>query len=203
MLTTYDRSPHVAATLRDLAEAEAELKLPEDSARHKHLLSSLFPHSPETERVLTDAPLTATTPANTTTTPALAPAAGNVTTTPLTAPPKTAQNPIAPAPLAPLSSPPTAPTAPTPPTAPSLAKPPVSSLDLPPPTAPGPAALLRSQTSRTETADIGADRSHEGPIGHIDGVPPGPSAPARTSGRVKAPPKLPANLDAEDSADEP
>lgn len=46
VLTSYDRSPHVSDTLRDLADAEDALKLPEQAARHRQLLRSLFPHSP-------------------------------------------------------------------------------------------------------------------------------------------------------------
>jgi hypothetical protein len=46
VLTTYDRSGHVADTLRDLAETEDHLKLKELSVRHRQLLSSLFPQSP-------------------------------------------------------------------------------------------------------------------------------------------------------------
>jgi TolA-binding protein len=50
VLTSYDRSSHVAATLRDLADVEEALKKPEDAARHRQLLLSLFPHSPESVR---------------------------------------------------------------------------------------------------------------------------------------------------------
>ncbi|MCM2322184.1 MAG: tetratricopeptide repeat protein [Oligoflexia bacterium] len=46
VLTSYDRSSHLAATLRDMAEAEEKLRLMEDAARHRQLLMSLFPHSP-------------------------------------------------------------------------------------------------------------------------------------------------------------
>jgi TolA-binding protein len=46
VLTSYDRSPHVADTLREMARAEDQLKLPEQAARHRQLLTSLFPQSP-------------------------------------------------------------------------------------------------------------------------------------------------------------
>lgn len=46
VLTSYDRSSHVAQTLREMAEAEDALKRTEDAARHRQLLMSLFPHSP-------------------------------------------------------------------------------------------------------------------------------------------------------------
>lgn len=46
VLTSYDRSPRVADTLRAMAEAEDKLKRPERAARHRQLLTSLFPQSP-------------------------------------------------------------------------------------------------------------------------------------------------------------
>jgi TolA-binding protein len=46
VLTSYDRSPHVSDTLRDLAETEEALKMPEQAARHRQLLTSLFAQSP-------------------------------------------------------------------------------------------------------------------------------------------------------------
>jgi tol-pal system protein YbgF len=46
VLTSYDRSPHVSDTLRDLADAEDATKQPEKAARHRQLLTSLFPQSP-------------------------------------------------------------------------------------------------------------------------------------------------------------
>lgn len=46
VLTSYDRSAYVAQTLREMAEAEDRLKRTEDAARHRQLLTSLFPHSP-------------------------------------------------------------------------------------------------------------------------------------------------------------
>jgi TolA-binding protein len=46
VLTSYDRSSYVAQTLLDMVAAETALKLPEDAARHRQLLTSLFPQSP-------------------------------------------------------------------------------------------------------------------------------------------------------------
>jgi tol-pal system protein YbgF len=46
VLTTYDRSPHVPETLEHMAEIESKLKMTESAARHRHLLTSLFPQSP-------------------------------------------------------------------------------------------------------------------------------------------------------------
>ncbi len=46
VLTSYDRSSRVADTLREIAEAEDHLKMPEQAARHRQLLTSLFPQSP-------------------------------------------------------------------------------------------------------------------------------------------------------------
>jgi TolA-binding protein len=46
VLMTYDRSSHVADTLRDLAEVEEQMHKSQDAARHRHLLTSLFPASP-------------------------------------------------------------------------------------------------------------------------------------------------------------
>ncbi|MFL5814339.1 MAG: tetratricopeptide repeat protein [Bdellovibrionia bacterium] len=46
VITTYDRSPHIAETLRDLSISEEKIGMPEEAARHRQLLTSLFPHSP-------------------------------------------------------------------------------------------------------------------------------------------------------------
>jgi tetratricopeptide (TPR) repeat protein len=46
VLTSYDRSPAVPATLRSLAIVQEALKRPEDAAKSRQLLSSLFPMSP-------------------------------------------------------------------------------------------------------------------------------------------------------------
>lgn len=46
VLTSYDRSPHVSDTLKHLSETEDALKMPEQAARHRHLLASLFAQSP-------------------------------------------------------------------------------------------------------------------------------------------------------------
>jgi len=49
VLTSYDRSIHVTETLRDLAACEEMAQKPEDAARHRQLLTSLFPQSPATQ----------------------------------------------------------------------------------------------------------------------------------------------------------
>jgi len=46
VLTSYDHSPHLADTLRDLALAEEALQKTTEAARHRQLLTSLFPQSP-------------------------------------------------------------------------------------------------------------------------------------------------------------
>jgi TolA-binding protein len=46
VLTSYDRSAHVSDTLAEMARAEDALKNPEAAARHRQLLTSLFPQSP-------------------------------------------------------------------------------------------------------------------------------------------------------------
>jgi TolA-binding protein len=46
VLTSYDRSPHVADTLNEMAYSEEALKKTSDAAKHRQLLSSLFPHAP-------------------------------------------------------------------------------------------------------------------------------------------------------------
>lgn len=53
VLTSYDRSPHVSDTLRDLAASEDALGMTEQASRHRQLLSSLFPQSPAASRVAT------------------------------------------------------------------------------------------------------------------------------------------------------
>jgi tol-pal system protein YbgF len=46
VLTSYDRSPHVPEALARIAELEDQLKKPSDAAKHRQLLTSLFPSSP-------------------------------------------------------------------------------------------------------------------------------------------------------------
>lgn len=46
VITTYDRSPHISETLRDLSISEDKIGQKEEAARHHQLLTSLFPHSP-------------------------------------------------------------------------------------------------------------------------------------------------------------
>jgi TolA-binding protein len=48
VLTSYDRSPYIAQTLNKLAEVEDQLNQREDAAKHRQLLTSLFPHAPVT-----------------------------------------------------------------------------------------------------------------------------------------------------------
>ncbi|HAR44384.1 MAG TPA: hypothetical protein DCS07_17435 [Bdellovibrionales bacterium] len=46
VLTSYDRNPHIASTLQFMIAAEEALKLPQDAAKHRQQLTSLFPQSP-------------------------------------------------------------------------------------------------------------------------------------------------------------
>jgi TolA-binding protein len=46
VLTSYDRSPHVADTLNDIAESEEKQGMNESAAKNRLLLTSLFPNSP-------------------------------------------------------------------------------------------------------------------------------------------------------------
>lgn len=46
LLTSYDRSAHVADTLKRMSEAEDALKDSQNAAKHRQLLTSLFPQSP-------------------------------------------------------------------------------------------------------------------------------------------------------------
>jgi tol-pal system protein YbgF len=46
VLTSYDRSAHVADTLNKMAIAEENLKNHQEAAKHRQVLSSLFPQSP-------------------------------------------------------------------------------------------------------------------------------------------------------------
>ena len=45
-LSTYERSSHISDALKDLAWAEDQLKLTEEAAKHRQLLTSVFPQSP-------------------------------------------------------------------------------------------------------------------------------------------------------------
>lgn len=70
VLTSYDRSSHIAGTLRELAEAEDALKQTESASRHRQLLMSLFPHSPAavstaSKETHAPAPVPAAAPAST------------------------------------------------------------------------------------------------------------------------------------------
>lgn len=46
VLVSYDRSPHLPDTLRRMIEAEEALARNDEAGRHRHMLLSLFPHSP-------------------------------------------------------------------------------------------------------------------------------------------------------------
>jgi TolA-binding protein len=51
VLTSYDRSVHIADTLRIMAEAEDHLGKTQESARHRQQLSSLFANSPSAQNL--------------------------------------------------------------------------------------------------------------------------------------------------------
>ncbi|MGZ3699086.1 MAG: tetratricopeptide repeat protein, partial [Bdellovibrionota bacterium] len=122
VLTSYDRSTHISETLRDLAAAEEAQKQPE-AARHRQLLSSLFPASPAAAISQEAAPAPVAAPVS-----AMDPAVGPAETTPAATPPTSFSTgdsapPTAPVtiqmnsvadPSAPLAVPPAAPAATTP-----------------------------------------------------------------------------------------
>ncbi len=58
VLTSYDRSSHVADSLKQLAVCEDELKMPAAAAKHRQLLASLFPNSPAARELLASATAT-------------------------------------------------------------------------------------------------------------------------------------------------
>ncbi|MCM2277290.1 MAG: tetratricopeptide repeat protein [Oligoflexia bacterium] len=93
VLTSYDRSTRIAQTLRALAEAEEKVRRTEEAARHRQLLSSLFPHSPYAIRTASSKPaLPATESGITPTAPPTMPP-----TMPIDPMPETHSNPQAPA----------------------------------------------------------------------------------------------------------
>jgi tol-pal system protein YbgF len=51
VLTSYDRSPAISATLRDLAESEDALGKTQEAARYRQQLTSLFPSSPAAQNI--------------------------------------------------------------------------------------------------------------------------------------------------------
>ncbi len=53
LLTSYDRSPKVADALRDMATIEDQLQMKDEAARHRQLLSSVYPQSPAAGRAET------------------------------------------------------------------------------------------------------------------------------------------------------
>jgi TolA-binding protein len=74
VLNTYDRSPHIPDTLKEMALIEDQLKKEEDAAKHRQLLTSLFPQSPaalaslssvKSESEKPEVPAPATAPAET------------------------------------------------------------------------------------------------------------------------------------------
>lgn len=54
VITSYDRSPRVSDTLRQMAQAEDQLKRPKEAATHRQLLTSLFPQSPAARLAMRD-----------------------------------------------------------------------------------------------------------------------------------------------------
>lgn len=46
VLTSYDRSPHVPDSLRELVKCEEDLKLSKQASQHRQMLLSLYPNSP-------------------------------------------------------------------------------------------------------------------------------------------------------------
>lgn len=102
VLTSYDRSPHISDTLRDLADAEDGLRMPEQAARHRQLLTSLFPQSPAAN--LSAGPASVESAPAVSNTPTVTPAPGSganrldeppqssaIPTAPLTPPPGNAE----------------------------------------------------------------------------------------------------------------
>ncbi|MGK5084313.1 tetratricopeptide repeat protein [Bdellovibrionota bacterium FG-1] len=57
VLTSYDRSPRVSDALFELSQAEDRLKLSDRAARHRQLLTSLFPQSPAAAAHVTEIPV--------------------------------------------------------------------------------------------------------------------------------------------------
>jgi len=54
VLSSYENSPHVADTLKQLTLAEEAVKRPADSQRHRELLGTLFPQSPANQTLLAE-----------------------------------------------------------------------------------------------------------------------------------------------------
>ncbi|MBU6374391.1 MAG: hypothetical protein KGQ59_00185 [Bdellovibrionales bacterium] len=55
VLTSYDRSSHVADSLKQMSICEEELKMPQAAAKHRQLLTSLFPNSPAARSLVAEA----------------------------------------------------------------------------------------------------------------------------------------------------
>jgi TolA-binding protein len=75
VLTSYDRSSHVSDALREIAGCEDELKMPAAAAKHRQLLSSLFPNSPAAREPVAPSAIS-TPPSADTAVPPTAPAEG-------------------------------------------------------------------------------------------------------------------------------
>lgn len=56
VLVSYDRSRHVPETLKQMALAEDALQQTDEAAKHRHLLTSLFPQSPAASLTMLDEP---------------------------------------------------------------------------------------------------------------------------------------------------
>lgn len=84
VLTSYDRSAHVSDTLAEMALSEDALKNPDAAARHRQLLTSLFPQSPAAANLVGSSPARSTPVA--TASASAAPAASPVPTAPLPKP---------------------------------------------------------------------------------------------------------------------
>lgn len=99
ILTSYDRSIHVAYTLRDMADAEDQLRRPEDAMKHRELLATLFPQSPAVVLKKTGPATTPDAPAGATAPPTAASPGGAQTAT--QGPTPDASTPTVPPPTAP------------------------------------------------------------------------------------------------------
>jgi TolA-binding protein len=62
VLTSYDRSPHVADALLELSKCEEVLSLKDEAAAHRQQLLSLFPGSPAASRLRASHPSKSVTP---------------------------------------------------------------------------------------------------------------------------------------------
>jgi TolA-binding protein len=109
VLTTYDRSSHITETLHDLAETEEQLHKVDDAARHRQLLSSLFPQSPAYATLTPSAPAPAPAPVRAPVKQDSTPTTPTGRATQLDEPPPPAASFAPPMPTTPGAVPPTAP----------------------------------------------------------------------------------------------